>query len=75
MFDLIVNFPINLFYQRFSPMISFSLSLQVAEQDYKKEKLNERITKISGGVAVIQVKFGMVELMVAICNNSLLLAL
>ncbi|GJQ93088.1 RuBisCO large subunit-binding protein subunit beta, chloroplastic, partial [Tanacetum coccineum] len=26
----------------------------VAEQDYEKEKLNERIAKLSGGVAVIQ---------------------
>ncbi|XP_010689439.2 ruBisCO large subunit-binding protein subunit beta-2-like [Beta vulgaris subsp. vulgaris] len=29
--------------------------LQVAEQEYEKEKLNERIAKLSGGVAVIQV--------------------
>lgn len=29
--------------------------LQQAEQDYEKEKLNERIAKLSGGVAVIQV--------------------
>ncbi|PWA35234.1 ruBisCO large subunit-binding protein subunit beta, chloroplastic [Artemisia annua] len=29
--------------------------LEVAEQDYEKEKLNERIAKLSGGVAVIQV--------------------
>lgn len=28
---------------------------QVAEQEYEKEKLNERIAKLSGGVAVIQV--------------------
>ncbi|MCI43949.1 TCP-1/cpn60 chaperonin family protein, partial [Trifolium medium] len=28
-----------------------------AEQDYEKEKLNERIAKLSGGVAVIQVLF------------------
>lgn len=27
--------------------------IQVAEQDYEKEKLNERIAKLSGGVAVI----------------------
>lgn len=33
------------------------LSAQVAEQDYEKEKLNERIAKLSGGVAVIQVLF------------------
>ena len=31
--------------------------LQAAEQDYEKEKLNERIAKLSGGVAVIQVRF------------------
>ena len=30
-------------------------SVQAAEQDYEKEKLNERIAKLSGGVAVIQV--------------------
>jgi len=30
-------------------------TLQVAEQDYEREKLNERIAKLSGGVAVIQV--------------------
>jgi len=30
-------------------------TLQAAEQDYEKEKLNERIAKLSGGVAVIQV--------------------
>ena len=29
--------------------------MQQAEQDYEKEKLNERIAKLSGGVAVIQV--------------------
>ncbi|KAL4589211.1 hypothetical protein LXL04_002116 [Taraxacum kok-saghyz] len=29
--------------------------LESAEQDYEKEKLNERIAKLSGGVAVIQV--------------------
>ena len=28
--------------------------MQAAEQDYEKEKLNERIAKLSGGVAVIQ---------------------
>jgi chaperonin GroEL (HSP60 family) len=31
--------------------------IQAAEQDYEKEKLNERIAKLSGGVAVIQVPF------------------
>jgi hypothetical protein len=31
------------------------LYMQVAEQDYEKEKLNERIAKLSGGVAIIQV--------------------
>ena len=30
-------------------------SEQVAEKNYEKEKLNERIAKLSGGVAVIQV--------------------
>ncbi|KAL3850367.1 hypothetical protein ACJIZ3_012249 [Penstemon smallii] len=29
--------------------------IEVADQDYEKEKLNERIAKLSGGVAVIQV--------------------
>ncbi|KAI3834965.1 hypothetical protein MKX03_025306 [Papaver bracteatum] len=29
--------------------------IEVAEQDYEKEKLNERVAKLSGGVAVIQV--------------------
>nr|POE83987.1 chaperonin 60 subunit beta 2, chloroplastic [Quercus suber] len=29
--------------------------MQAAEQDYEREKLNERIAKLSGGVAVIQV--------------------
>ncbi|KAG0576586.1 hypothetical protein KC19_5G091600 [Ceratodon purpureus] len=29
--------------------------IDVAEQDYEKEKLNERIAKLSGGVAIIQV--------------------
>ena len=29
--------------------------IQAAELDYEKEKLNERIAKLSGGVAVIQV--------------------
>jgi chaperonin GroEL len=31
--------------------------IEVAEQDYEKEKLNERIAKLSGGVAIIQVPF------------------
>jgi chaperonin GroEL (HSP60 family) len=31
--------------------------MQAAEQEYEKEKLNERIAKLSGGVAVIQVHF------------------
>lgn len=30
----------------------------MAEQEYEKEKLNERIAKLSGGVAVIQVLLG-----------------
>ncbi|KAK1411052.1 hypothetical protein QVD17_37596 [Tagetes erecta] len=29
--------------------------IEIAEQDYEKEKLNERIAKLAGGVAVIQV--------------------
>eukprot|EP00250_Pteridium_aquilinum_P013441 c21344_g2_i1 orf=609-2456(-) len=29
--------------------------IEVAEQDYEKEKLNERIAKLSGGVAILQV--------------------
>ena len=28
------------------------------EQDYEKEKLNERVARLSGGVAIIQVWFG-----------------
>ena len=35
--------------------IEYFLYFQVFEQDYEKEKLNERIAKISGGVSVIQV--------------------
>lgn len=31
--------------------------IEVAEQEYEKEKLNERIAKLSGGVAIIQVNF------------------
>ena len=31
------------------------LFFQASEQEYEKEKLNERIAKLSGGVAVIQV--------------------
>lgn len=31
------------------------MAVQAADQDYEKEKLNERIAKLSGGVAVIQV--------------------
>ena len=30
-------------------------NFQAAEQEYEKEKLNERIAKLAGGVAVIQV--------------------
>ncbi|MEI6913449.1 chaperonin GroEL, partial [Klebsiella pneumoniae] len=29
--------------------------IEAAEQEYEKEKLNERIAKLAGGVAVIQV--------------------
>lgn len=36
--------------------ISITLfAVQAADQDYEKEKLSERIAKLSGGVAVIQV--------------------
>jgi chaperonin GroEL (HSP60 family) len=38
--------------------------LQAAEQEYEKEKLNERIAKLAGGVAVIQV---MSSTQIAIC--------
>lgn len=34
----------------------YTCFIQAAEQDYEREKLNERIAKLSGGVAVIQVK-------------------
>jgi len=38
-------------------MVSSQTSIfQATEQEYEKEKLNERIAKLSGGVAVIQVK-------------------
>lgn len=33
------------------------MDMQAADQNYEKEKLNERIAKLSGGVAVIQVIF------------------
>jgi len=39
-------------------------NLQAAEQEYEKEKLNERIAKLAGGVAVIQV---MSSTQIAIC--------
>jgi chaperonin GroEL (HSP60 family) len=41
--------------------------MQAAEQDYEKEKLNERIAKLSGGVAVIQVNYQLLVVKV-ICN-------
>ena len=31
------------------------------EQDYEKEKLNERVARLSGGVAIIQVQSGTME--------------
>lgn len=31
------------------------MDMQAADQEYEREKLNERIAKLSGGVAVIQV--------------------
>jgi hypothetical protein len=43
---------IFLFYSFIHTMFFF---FQAAEQEYEKEKLNERIAKLSGGVAVIQV--------------------
>ncbi|KAJ6944973.1 chaperonin 60 subunit beta 2 [Populus alba x Populus x berolinensis] len=36
-------------------LLNARYKMQAAEQDYEKEKLNERIAKLSGGVAVIQV--------------------
>ena len=30
-------------------------AIQVTEQDYEREKLNERVARLSGGVAIIQV--------------------
>lgn len=44
--------PLNL--SRYSLNICIS-AFQNAEQEYEREKLNERIAKLSGGVAVIQV--------------------
>lgn len=42
--------------QRFLKNMSDGITfVQAADQDYEKEKLNERIAKLSGGVAVIQV--------------------
>ena len=38
-------------------LLNARYKMQAAEQDYEKEKLNERIAKLSGGVAVIQVIF------------------
>lgn len=40
-------------------------NFQATEQEYEKEKLNERIAKLSGGVAVIQVSF----LAVFVCSH------
>lgn len=36
-------------------ILPYWIVMQATEQDYEKEKLNERIAKLSGGVAVIQV--------------------
>ncbi|KAF6142794.1 hypothetical protein GIB67_002658 [Kingdonia uniflora] len=41
----------------FSTLWYYSLVVMVVEHEYEKEKLNERIAKLSGGVAVIQVSF------------------
>ena len=75
MFRLIIISIINIFYQKFSIRVPFSISLKVAEQDYEKKKLNERIGKISGGLTIIQVKFGMVKFILVVCNNFVLLVL
>jgi chaperonin GroEL len=37
------------------------------EQEYEKEKLNERIARLSGGVAIIQVRIGIRHFVVAFC--------
>lgn len=37
------------------------------EQDYEKEKLNERIARLSGGVAIIQVSSGAVWMWRYVC--------
>ena len=53
-------FHIHLVQGLFSPTNSdnnFNSILQVAEQDYEKEKLNERIAKLSDVVVVIHVSF------------------
>lgn len=52
--DLPITWNLIRFFYFFTDTI---FSEQVADQDYEKEKLNERIAKLSGGVAVIQVLF------------------
>lgn len=44
--------------------------IEAAEQDYEKEKLNERIAKLSGGVAVIQVSSekGILGILIFLCR-------
>lgn len=42
-------------HQSCSWLLFYLSNLQAAEQEYEKEKLNERIAKLAGGVAVIQV--------------------
>ena len=49
--------------------------LQASEQDYEREKLNERIAKLSGGVAVIQVFYWMTSPSVVVFSCSIYLTL
>jgi len=43
--------------------------MQAAEQDYEKEKLNERIAILSGGVTVIQVNYQLLVVkVICICK-------
>lgn len=39
----------------FTYVLFQNINFQATEQEYEREKLNERIAKLSGGVAVIQV--------------------
>jgi hypothetical protein len=40
------------------------------EQEYEKEKLNERIARLSGGVAIIQVRTGRWVWVVSVCREE-----